>query len=427
VPWGVGKRDSCPASKPWAVYLIGTGKVAGCHRTEERALAHQRALYANEPAASRQSRSVMHEYLTVPVEWKTTAGSGTGELEGYASVFGNVDQDGDVVLPGAFRKTLADWSRSRQPLPLIADHDLTTGGVIGSVKQAREDGIGLRIRAGFSSDPKAQSIRTKMIEGHLKGMSFTYQAVKHYMGQMAGKSARFLQEVKLFEATVTPFPMNTLAVASAKADTKKPYGDVPYADPGYLDADGNQVSKSGKPGVKRYPLSPDKVMAAWSYINQAKNAGQYTAEQLSAIKGRIRSAMKQHGHQVSEAASLDFAAFAESMRSALAIPVEAASKAAADLLVAAYHPRDETAAGPDDDPDPTADAAAGDGTADSTPDDAAAYALGIITPPGPPDGAPGGEPPQALAGPLAQLDMDRAAEDMDRLEAELQSARGGTA
>jgi phage head maturation protease len=85
------------------------------------------------------------------------------------------------------------------------------------------------------------------------------------------------------------------------ADTKAPYGtDVPYADPGYLDADGNQASKSGKPGVKRYPLSPDKVQAAWSYINQAKNAGQYTAEQLSSIKGKIKSAMARHGHDVSE-------------------------------------------------------------------------------------------------------------------------------
>ena len=84
------------------------------------------------------------------------------------------------------------------------------------------------------------------------------------------------------------------------ADTKAPYGDVSYADPGYLDADGNQASKSGKPGVKRYPLSPDKVMAAWSYINQSKNAGQYTAEQLSSIKGKIKSAMAKHGHEVSD-------------------------------------------------------------------------------------------------------------------------------
>jgi HK97 family phage prohead protease len=425
VPWSVGKRDSCPASKPWAVYLTGTGKVVACHRTQARAQAHQRALYANEPDAAgpAQSRSVMHEHMTVPVEWKTATGGGPGELEGYASVFGNVDADGDVVLPGAFRKTLGDWSRSKQPLPLIADHELTTAGVIGSVKQAREDGVGLWVRAGFSSDQKAQSVRTKMIEGHLKGMSFTYQAVKHYMGQVAGKSARFLQEVKLFEATVTPFPMNELATASAKADTKKPYGDVEYGDPGYLDANGEQVSKSGKPGVKRYPLTPDKVMAAWSYINQEKNASQYTAEQLSAIKGRIQAAMKRHGHTVSESASLDFAAFADAMSKALGIGFGPAAKAAVDLLVAAYHPLDE-ATGPDDDLEP---AAAADGTAEETPDDAAAYALGIITPPGPPDGAPGGEPPPALAGPLASLEIEREAASMDRLEAELQSARGGAA
>jgi phage head maturation protease len=87
------------------------------------------------------------------------------------------------------------------------------------------------------------------------------------------------------------------------ADTKAPYGDVPYGDPGYLDADGNQASKSGKPGVKRYPLTADKVMAAWSYINQDKNASQYTPDQLKAIKGRIQAAMGKHGHDVAEPAS----------------------------------------------------------------------------------------------------------------------------
>src|SRR5258707_7165525 len=191
----------------------------------------------------------MREYMTVPVEWKTAAGGGTGELEGYVSVFGNVDQGGDVVLPGAFANTLRYWSKQAQPMPLIADHELSTDGVIGSVHNAREDGVGLRVKARFSSDQKAQSVRTKMIEGHIRGLSFTYEAVKHHLGTVAGESVRYLQEVEIFQATVTPFPMNGLAVGSAKADTKKPYGDVEYGDPGYLDAAGNQVSSSGKPGV----------------------------------------------------------------------------------------------------------------------------------------------------------------------------------
>jgi len=363
VPWGVGKRGSCPVSKPWAVYLTGTGKVVGCHRTQERAQAHQRALYANEPdaAGSRQSRSVMHEHMIVPVEWKS-AGGGAGELEGYASVFGNVDLGGDVVLPGAFKNTLRYWSKQSQPLPLIADHELSTEGVIGSVHDAREDAVGLRIRARFSSDSKAQSVRTKMVEGHVRGLSFTYETVKHHLGEVAGKSVRYLQELKLFEATVTPFPMNTLAVGSAKADTKKPYGAVPYGDPGYLDANGEQVSKSGKPGVARYPLSPDKVQAAWSYINQENNASQYTAEQLSAIKGRIRAAMARHGHTVSESAS---ASLRDAMHKALEIPSAAARKAAVDVLLDEHlttEPEDE--APPADEPGPGADPAAQDAPAE---------------------------------------------------------------
>ena len=91
-----------------------------------------------------------------------------------------------------------------------------------------------------------------------------------------------------------------MATSSSSTSTKKPYGNVPYADPGYLDADGNQTSKSGKPGKARYPIDEEHVVAAWNYINQEDNARQYTSSQLSAIKGRIRAAMSKHGHEVSD-------------------------------------------------------------------------------------------------------------------------------
>jgi len=74
-----------------------------------------------------------------------------------------------------------------------------------------------------------------------------------------------------------------------RADAKKPYGDVAYADPGYQ-----------KDGKKRYPLTADKVKAAWSYINQPDNAKLYTPAQLKAIKGRIRAAMVKFGHTVAD-------------------------------------------------------------------------------------------------------------------------------
>jgi len=76
------------------------------------------------------------------------------------------------------------------------------------------------------------------------------------------------------------------------ADTKKPYGNVDYADPGYRE------------GVKRYPLdSEEHCRAAWAYINMPKNAKFYTAEQLKAIKGRIVKALKKYGVEVSDEAA----------------------------------------------------------------------------------------------------------------------------
>ncbi len=353
------------------------------------------------------------DHLLFGVEWK--AGN-SGELEGYMSVFNNVDQEGDVVLPGAFKKTFADWSAAKSKMPLIDQHQLSSDGVIGSVTHMAEDGYGAKIRAKFSSIQKAQDIRLKMIEGHLNGLSYTYEAIRSHRGTFGGKSVRFLDEVKAYEATVSPFPVNQLALASAKAkDPKKPYGDVPYADPGYQ-----------SDGIYRYPLTADKVMAAWSYIHQADNRKPYTAEQLSAIEARIRAAMKKFGHQVTEAASLDFLQFAAAAKSLLdtAVPAEV-QKAAMGLLLPMYDPTDTDAAGLADG-QPTADAAAttGDEPAESTAEpDAAAYAVSIIAPPGPRDDAPAGDA-DASAYPAQVLESMRIQADLDAREAEINQALG---
>ena len=87
----------------------------------------------------------------------------------------------------------------------------------GSLASAVEDSYGLKIKARFSSVPKAQAIRTKMVEGHLRGLSFIYEPLDHYRGQKGGQPVRFLRELRLYEATVSPVPRNLLALGSAKA------------------------------------------------------------------------------------------------------------------------------------------------------------------------------------------------------------------
>jgi phage I-like protein len=61
-----------------------------------------------------------------------------------------------------------------------------------------------------------------------------------------------------------------------------------YADPGYQ-----------KDGRKRYALDNEKeVRAAWSYINQARNAAKYDPADLARVKARIKRAMKKLGIQI---------------------------------------------------------------------------------------------------------------------------------
>lgn len=85
---------------------------------------------------------------------------------------------------------------------------------------------------------------------------------------------------------------DTRAALALAGDAKSPYGDVPYADPGYQGD-----------GKKRYPVDNEEhTRAAWSYINKVKNAASYTAQQLKSIKNKIKSAAKKHGIQISDGA-----------------------------------------------------------------------------------------------------------------------------
>src|SRR5258707_14154865 len=129
--------------------------------------------------------------------------------------------------------------------------------------------------------------------------------------------------------------------------------------------------------------------------------------------------MKDHGHQVAEATSLDFAQFSDLMVKALGITFEPASKAAADLLVAAYldtaavlSDEQGTAGAVADTPDGAA------GTAEKK--DAAAYAVSLLAPPGPRDGAPAGE----LAYPQQLLESLKDEAAFDALEAQINQALG---
>lgn len=50
------------------------------------------------------------------------AATGTGSFEALVSVFGTIDSWGDVVRPGAFTDTIADWKSSGDQIPVLWSH-----------------------------------------------------------------------------------------------------------------------------------------------------------------------------------------------------------------------------------------------------------------------------------------------------------------
>lgn len=48
MPWSVGKSDSCPASKPWAVITKDSGKTHGCFPSRAAAMKQMAVLYVKQ-------------------------------------------------------------------------------------------------------------------------------------------------------------------------------------------------------------------------------------------------------------------------------------------------------------------------------------------------------------------------------------------
>ncbi len=149
----------------------------------------------------------------------------TGTIEGYASTFGNIDQGGDKVVKGAFKKTLKE---NKGKFPILDSH--RPDKQIGWNLEAHEDDKGLWVKGKVDIENNATarekwSLAKQAMEiGVDSGLSIGYSAVKWAWDEeeeVSGRKVGFrkLQELKLFEYSMVAFPMNTAAsVTGAKFD-----------------------------------------------------------------------------------------------------------------------------------------------------------------------------------------------------------------
>lgn len=146
----------------------------------------------------------MTDRLTFQYDIKTV--SDVGAFEGYASTFNDVDKGDDVVLPGAFQKSLQ--SRSMSKVKMLWNHN--TDKPIGKWTDGHEDEKGLFVKGQLFTQMKdGNDAYVLMKEGQIDSLSIGFRT-KNYSINASG--IRELKEIDLLEISPVTFPMNDKAV-----------------------------------------------------------------------------------------------------------------------------------------------------------------------------------------------------------------------
>ncbi len=125
-----------------------------------------------------------------------------GSFTGYASLFGTEDQGRDVVMPGAFRASLA--RRGTSDVRMLFQHD--PAQPIGVWETIREDAHGLLVAGRLTLGvARAGEILALMRDGAVDGLSIGFRTRKALRDARTGQ--RRLYEIDLWEISVVTFPM----------------------------------------------------------------------------------------------------------------------------------------------------------------------------------------------------------------------------
>lgn len=477
MPYHVAEREACPADKPWALVRGADAgrpeRIVACHATREDAERQMRAIGANAHSQDGEPRR-----LFTLIESKAVTDAGAGEITGLAAVYGNIDLQDDVLEEGALAKSAADWSRSNSRLPLLDWHGESIDRIIGSVTQLKSIAKGVWFRAGFTNDEQGQRARQLAKDGHLSGVSIGWLPIHTSLKMVGGKAIRAIREARLLEISLTPVPANPLAqLASVKslgyaikdaigshktatsdatwdegAQLRKMPADASAATfraaAAYVDSGADPANKTSYHFWHHFVNADGSVGAASTVaasnrigvLNGGRGGTTIPSDARQGVYNHLASHLRDAGREpppLGGRSSLAYELWAPAMRKALEIDYEPAARAAAQALLLAYQPDNETdgVAGLADG-QPTIPAAAttgtepAGGTAEPPVLTAEQYALAVIDP-GPRDDAPAGEADDLLAysrqmleGMRNHVENERTSGDLERLEAEINQALG---
>lgn len=136
-------------------------------------------------------------HIVSPIEIKSLDEGGI--LEGYASVFGVQDSDGDVITKGAF----SDSIKSGKQIKMLWQHDARE--IIGKWSEIREDDNGLYVKGSLILETqKGREAYALLKAGVLDAMSVGFNIIE--AGD--GSRGRVIEKLDLWEISLVTWGAN---------------------------------------------------------------------------------------------------------------------------------------------------------------------------------------------------------------------------
>jgi HK97 family phage prohead protease len=140
-------------------------------------------------------KNMIYVYKNQSLEVKDVD-SKQGIVSGYFSAFGMVDSDGDIMMPGAFKRSIQDWGPdAKGRIKHLLNHDPSKP--LGKIMELKEDGYGLFYRSQVGKHQLGQDF-VKMVEsGLISEHSIGFRTLR----EQKNDSANEIHEVMLFEGS----------------------------------------------------------------------------------------------------------------------------------------------------------------------------------------------------------------------------------
>ena len=154
-----------------------------------------------------ETKTMTTERKNLGLEFEVKEVSDNGTFAGYGSVFGNKDLWGDIVMPGAFEKSIA----KKTPVMLWQHNTDEPIGVYTKVEE-RPKGLYVEGKLLIEDVVRSKEAHALLKNGAIRGLSIGFNAISWENKGEDGKRFRVLNEIDLWEISLVTFPANEKAL-----------------------------------------------------------------------------------------------------------------------------------------------------------------------------------------------------------------------